>query len=426
VSRGESLERFDLRGLNLAGAALAHAKLTRAELDGTNFESADLRNADASKASLREAYLVSANLQNAIFTKADMDGANLSGANLSGADLSRADLEGANFEGANLSGAKLRYAQLDSANFAGADLSSALLTHADLSYASLIGVRGAAADFRRAQLRGAKLQDADFADALFDEADASELEATGVSFVRARLSDVDFGSANLMKVDFSDADLRRSLFRGTLLSQVCFTGARVYGLDSSRHRLDGVVADWVETAREDTTSHPQELWLWMESLLGEERVQGAESNQLVSVEVAPRTQTRMRYVGKGDVLKNAVLEFGAGADIAIDGHLEGCHIRLASDAHLRIGETGQLIGCQIVGGLIEIQGLFLERERCGLVFPKQLLVSQSGAVDTTIEQPMGHTRIGFERGCRLRLRIQNPDEDSATARRATRQMGGVQ
>lgn len=426
VSRGESLERFDLRGLNLANAALPGATLTRAELDGTNLESADLRGAELSKASLREAYLVSANLQNAVFVKADMDGANLSSADLRGADLSRADLEGANFEGANLTGARLRYAQLDSANFSGADLSSASLTHADLSCATLVGVSGIEADFRRAQLKGARLQDADFTGAQFQEAEAQEAEVTGVSFLRARLSDVNLSSANLMKVNFAESDLSRALFKATLLNQVCLTGARVYGLDTGRQRLDGVVADWVEVARDESSSDPQELWRWLESLLGKNLDSQAPVTPAAQPEVAPRPQSRMRYVGKGDVLKHADLEFGPGADIAIDGHLEACHIRLAPDAHLRIGQTGQLVGCQVHGGLIEIRGVFLEGDRNGLVLPQQLFVTESGAVDATVEQPYGYTRMGFERGCRLRLRIKNPSNQASPESRGNRQLGGLE
>jgi hypothetical protein len=107
-------------------------------------------------------------------------------------------------------------------------------------------------------------------------------------------------------------------------------------------------------------------------------------------------------------LKNAELEFGDGAEIQVDGHLEGCTIVLAPDACLIVGETGVLERCQITGGNIEVHGRFLEMNRVGFIRPGQLLVSVQGAVSATIEQPSTRTRFGFASGCRLRLSIKEP------------------
>jgi hypothetical protein len=117
-----------------------------------------------------------------------------------------------------------------------------------------------------------------------------------------------------------------------------------------------------------------------------------------------------RYIGVGDVLKNAELEFGDGAEVQVDGHLEGCSITLAANATLVVGEDGVLERCQIKGGNIEIHGRFLEMNRIGFVRPGQLLVSVRGAVSATIEQPPARTRFGFASGCRLRLNIKDPGQ----------------
>src|SRR5213076_3233516 len=120
---------------------------------------------------------------------------------------------------------------------------------------------------------------------------------------------------------------------------------------------------------------------------GEERLSLADFlASLGRRDSAPPAPVR-RYIGVGDILNNAELEFGDGAEVQVDGHLEGCSIVLAPNASLIIGEQGVLERCQIKGGNIEIHGRFLEMNRIGFVRPGRLLVSVRGAVSATVEQP---------------------------------------
>ncbi len=398
VKQSEKLERSDLRGIDLGNATLPKAKLARSDMDGVNLDGANLEGADLTKASMREVFLRGANLRDAVLSKADLDGANLSEADLTNADLSRADLEGANFEGANLTGARLRYAQLDSANFGGANFEGAHLSQADLSCAFLGDCQAKGADLSRALLKGCKLERANFTGANFEEAELLEIEATEVQFTRAKLREADFSRSTLTNIDLSDADMRQAVLIGAILSDVRLNGARVHNLNSGGQKLDGIVASWVDISRDGSGTESRPLQRWLKLLAGE----------------LDEESDRTRYVGVGDVLKHAELEFGEGAEVAIDGKLDGCTLKLAPDARLRIGELGQLLNCQVTGGIIEIQGKFLENGRTGLLYPRQLVVTRSGAVAATVEQPDGYTRMGFENGCRLRLKIKKPANDSVT------------
>ncbi len=160
-------------------------------------------------------------------------------------------------------------------------------------------------------------------------------------------------------------------------------------------RLVGVRADWLDGSREGDGSERTTLQLFLDGLTRRDSLPPG---------------TVRRYIGVGDVLKNAELEFGEGAEVQVDGHLEGCSITLAANASLVIGEHGILERCQIKGGNIEIHGRFLEMNRIGFVRPGQLLVSVLGAVCATIEQPPTRTRFGFASGCRLRLNIKEPGQ----------------
>ena len=86
ISQGESLEEFDLRGIDLKNA----------ELKGADFRKAKLRYADFSGSDLSGADFREANLRHAVMREA----------NLSGADLSGADLTHVNFIKCNLANAK--------------------------------------------------------------------------------------------------------------------------------------------------------------------------------------------------------------------------------------------------------------------------------------------------------------------------------
>ena len=404
VKKGDDLSRIDLRQVNLSGAKLAGAKLARADLEGANLENADLSGADLSGASLREAFVANANLEGAILKKADLDGAVLRSAKLKKADLSRANLEGTNLEGADLEKAKLTYAQLDSANLAGASLGGANFSQADLDSAVLAGARAERADFSRASLANASLDEAIFKEAVMDESVLRNASAKRTNFQGASLVEADLEKCTCDHTDFSRADLRRSRFTGAIFSQTSIDSARVFGMTFTPPNPDAFVAQRCDLSREADGSRWVALAKFLKNPSGGE---DAEEQRL------------RRYVGPGDVLRNAELSFESGAEVQVDGLLDHCELNMAEDASLIIGESGVLENCRVVGGRVRVNGIFLERSRVGLEGPVELVVSKEGAVATTLQQPNTETHFGFAAGCRLRLYIKDPKktaEDSHGAR----------
>ena len=360
-SKGESLERADLRDVVLNQANLENANLRRADLEGVNLEESNLKNANLSNANLRDAYLAHANLEGANLQKADLEGAKLDRVNLQNADLSRANLEGASLEGANLSGARLNYAQLELANLGGAILEHVQLANADLS---------------DAYLGGAKL-------------------------FKANLRDAQIKSANFEEADLSEADLRDANMKGSKLVGATMTGAKLNGLEVDIEQLSGVVAEWVDfsEAGDGETKCPGES-------LAQQYEQLKNGSAPVAA-VSPSDEGK-RFFGKGDVLRNASLEFGEKSQVEIESRFENCSISLGTGAVLRLGKHGVLQGCQVVGfGEIVIDGEFKENGKGpGFVGPKRLVVGKHGVVTGSVQQPPESTEFGFEHGCVLRLKIQ--------------------
>jgi len=405
VKKGEDLSRLDLRQANLAGAKLAGAKLARADLEGANLENADLSGADLSGASLREAFITNANLEGALLKKADLDGAVLRMARLKNADLSRANLEGANLEGANLEKAKFRYAQLDSANLTGATLSNANFSQADLDSACLAGVHAERCDFSRASLANASLDEADLRDAVFVESVLRSASVKRANFQGASLIEVDMEKASCELADFSRADLRRGRFSGASFDKTILDSARVFGITISPTHATAFIAQRIDLSREADGSR----WVNLARFL--KNPSGAEDGD---------EQRLRRYVGPGDVLRNAELSFESGAEVQVDGLLDHCELNMAEDASLIIGESGVLENCRVVGGRVRVNGCFLERSRVGLDGPVELVVSKQGAVATTLQQPASETQFGFAAGCRLRLYIKDPQKKTAEDNHAAR------
>jgi len=122
-----------------------------------------------------------------------------------------------------------------------------------------------------------------------------------------------------------------------------------------------------------------------------------------------------RYFGRGDILRNATLEFSPGAKVEIDSVFENCSIKLGVGTTLVVGETGVLADCQISGdGEIVVHGHFFERESPGIVGPRALVVTARGALVASLQQPATPTRFAFERGCRLRLKVVKPTGEKVT------------
>lgn len=385
VTVGEKVESTDLRGLVLSRAVLEGASFRRCDLDGANLEGARLAKALFKNASLREAFLVGADLREANLESADLEGANLQGAQLAGANLSRANLEGTNLQGADLSGARLTHAQLESAQLGGARL-----VGAQLGYASLTE-----ADLTTAKLDDADLGSADLTGANMDEA----------SLARAQLRDARLEGATLTRVNLSGADLRRAVLKRARLDGATLTGARVHGLVGTGNPADAVLVEWLDDSPDTGTV---------------QRVTGPDALALVSGRL-PAAPAHKRYFGRGDVLRNAHLEFEPGAAIEIDSLFENCTIALGAATELSVGKGGVLTGCQIVGpGRITIHGKFVEQESPGISGATQLVVSAGGSLVGAIKQAPEATRFAFEPGCFLRINIQRADTQRST------QSGGPQ
>jgi uncharacterized protein YjbI with pentapeptide repeats len=351
-----------LRDLVLNHAHLKDANLRRADLEGVNFEQSNLQNAILSSANLRDAYLAYANLEGANLQKADLEGAKLNGANLQNADLCRANLEGASLEGARLSRARLNFAHMELANLGGAILDGTQLANADL---------------RETYLGGAIL-------------------------VRAGLRNALLENANLEEADLTDADLRYANLRGVNLAGVKMTGAKVHGLEVEVDQLKLVTAEWVDLSEFGTG----ETKCSGESLV--EQYKQMKLGGVSSEPVRSSPEPGKRFFGHGDVLRNAAFEFGEKSVVEIESRFENCSIALGAGATLKLGKHGVLEGCQVIGfGEIVIHGEFRENgHKPGFLGTKRLIVGKDGVVSGSLQQPPELTEFGFERGCRLRLKIQ--------------------
>jgi len=193
---------------------------------------------------------------------------------------------------------------------------------------------------------------------------------------------------------------------GATFSKTVIESARVFGMELGgvTPHADAFVAQRCDLSREADGSR----WVALAKFL--KNPGGAEDGEDARLR---------RYVGPGDVLKNAELSFESGAEVQVDGLLEHCELNMAEDASLIIGESGVLENCRVIGGRVRVNGCFLERTRVGLDGPVELVVSKQGAVATTLQQPANETQFGFAAGCRLRLYIKEPQkrvEDSHAAR----------
>jgi hypothetical protein len=249
----------------------------------------------------------------------------------------------------------------------------ALLTHAMLS---------------EADLTTAKLDDADLT-----SADLSAANLEEASLQRAQLREAQLGGATLTRADFTGADLRRAMLKGARLDDAVFTGARVHGLVGTGAPVTGVRAEFVDDSADGS---------------GTSRLTGDAVVALLSGKTATLAlPANKRYFGRGDILRNAHLEFDAGASIEIESLFEHCTIALGEETELVVGKGGILTGCQIMGpGRVTIHGKFVERESPGIAGATQLVVTSGGSLIGAVEQPVGRTRFGFEPGCTLRVKIQ--------------------
>jgi uncharacterized protein YjbI with pentapeptide repeats len=361
IARGESLERADLRQLDLSGLDLSGTSFRRADLRGTNFGKCVLRRANFSSADMREAFLAGADLREAVLQNADLESANLDGANLHEVDLSRANASGASFERATMSGTRLLFAELDSANLGGANLKGANLSGADLT----------------------------------------EAYVGGANLGRANMRDVRMPRANLEKADLTECDLRGADLTAAMLDGCTLSGCRIGGVQASPEQFAAVQADWVDAATDGVDQR---------KIKGSEiaaYVKSVATGRLFGTPVGAATDANRRYFGEGDLLGNAQLEFGEGSLVEVESRFEKCAITLRPGAKFIVGEHGVLEGCSIQGaGDILVRGRVTENgDTPSLVGLRRVVVAASGSLVATVQQPPEQTRFGLERGCHLRLKI---------------------
>jgi uncharacterized protein YjbI with pentapeptide repeats len=330
--------------------------------------------------------------------RADLRGLDLSKAPMTGASLSRADLEGANLEAAVLRRANLKNANLREAYLAGSDLAEANLENADLEGAKLDRANLAGANLARANLDGATLTGANLAGAQLSFAQVSSANLTGADLRGAILTHANFEESTLGAVKAIEADLRAANLRGATLTKADLTGAKVAGLIGTGRPLGDVLVSWLDTS---------------EAGDGTGRITNGEIPGLLSglrAQPGPTAPASRRYFGRGDVLKNATLEFEAGARIEIDSLFENCAINLGEGTELVVGKGGVLADCTISGaGSITVNGQFFERESPGIVGPRELVVTSGGALVASVMQNEKMTRFAFEKESRLRLKIVRTD-----------------
>jgi uncharacterized protein YjbI with pentapeptide repeats len=349
---------------------------------------------------MREAFLAGADLREANLESADLEGANLQAAKLMGANLNRANLEGANLQGADLSNARLTHAQLESAKLGGAILVGAQLAHADLGETDLSTAKLDEADLTSTNLTSANLDEASLLRAQLRDAQLREASVKGANLHGAGLVNATLAAADLTNADLTGVDARRVSFAGARLEGTKLTGARLYGIIGTGSAVLGVVADWVDDSADGS----------------EHKVTGTRIATLLSGQTSEPSGLK-RYFGRGDVLRNANLEFDANASVEIESLFEHCTISLGDGTELVVGKSGVLSGCQVKGaGRITIHGKFVERESPGIVGASQLIVSSGGSLVGAVEQPVDQTRFAFEPGCMLRMKIQQGKKDRAVSK----------
>jgi hypothetical protein len=194
-----------------------------------------------------------------------------------------------------------------------------------------------------------------------------------------------FSGANLERADLRHAALVSADFTGVVLS-----GAKLSGASLAGSKWSSPLEGWIDISTNGDGSRP---------------VRGEDLEAFVAGKLASPSSAA-RYFGKGDVLRDASLEFGDGSSIEIDSRFENCTITLGHGTDLVVGQDGVLSQCRISGGgNITIHGQFFERESPGIRGPKTLVVSETGALVGAIEQAPGATQFAFQPGCRLRVKI---------------------
>jgi hypothetical protein len=254
-------------------------------------------------------------------------------------------------------------------------------------------VSAPAARFSNASLASANLEDAVLRGAILDEAVLHRAIARNADFTGASLVKINFSGADLTGAKFGGADLRHATFARAQLAGAVLTGAKAAGLVGTGLPLGVLEVTWLDLSPAGD---------------GTQRVENGVIPSVLTVGAVTTAvaESRRRYFGRGDVLRNANLAFDAGAQVEIDSLFQNCTINVGVETELVIGPSGVLADCEIIGaGCITVHGKFFEKASPGIVGARKLIVSARGAVVSAVAQSGEPTGFAFESGCQLRVKI---------------------
>jgi hypothetical protein len=259
------------------------------------------------------------------------------------------------------------------------------------------------ADFTGANLSRARFEEALLEAAVLVDACLASADFTGACLARARLTKANLAATILRNADLTEADARFAVLTGAVLDGARLSGARISGVVGTGDR-SVFDAAWVDISPNGDGSVPIRDGQIASLLCG---VSGAELAP--PEDVSPHRPAERRFLGAGDVLRDATLSFAAGCAIEVDSLLENCTIELGEDTELVIGKNGVLADCTIRGsGRITIHGKFYEGRAPGICDAKQVSVSAHGSAVAEVQQCHGGTQFAFEPGSKLRLKIRAP------------------
>jgi hypothetical protein len=219
---------------------------------------------------------------------------------------------------------------------------------------------------------------------------------------------VDFSNASLLRTDFSLADFTNANLMGADIRHANFTQAVLIGAKMTGAKAAGLVGTGSPAAAVEVT------WLDLSPAGdGSNRVENGVIPSVLTLGAMATAKApvdaRRRYFGRGDVLRNAVLQFDPGAYVEIDSLFQNCTLNIGEQTELVIGAAGVLADCEIVGaGSVTVHGRFFERQSPGIVGPRVVAVSSKGALVSAVAKNAESTRFAFENGCQLRVKIVGP------------------
>ena len=194
-------------------------------------------------------------------------------------------------------------------------------------------------------------------------------------------------------------DLRNANLLDAKVDGATFTGTKVSGVVATGSASVGLVAEWADASAAGD---------------GSKRIDLADLTARLSGLAPAAPAIARRYFGRGDVLRNASLQFEDGASVEIESLFEACSIKLGEGTELIVGKDGVLAGCRIQGaGNVTVNGKFFEDKSPGIQGVRQLVVSSGGSLVGMVEQPPEKTAFGFEPGCKLRMTIKEAKAQQA-------------